>query len=169
MRLLRRRKYPIKKDENGHSARQRAFDLFWKGQRPSQACKTIPISFRTACRYFEDFKKLYHRVPYSTIRRWMRESPEFSEKVIDVLAASLGMAPEEVIARMQKPWGLMEAMKGRWPDYNLERERTEIEERLLAALEIIKFADVFGQKDPQTVIKTLIEMIIRRGGEPPET
>jgi hypothetical protein len=99
----------------------------------------------------------------------MKESPEFSEKVIDVLAASLGMAPEEVITRMQKPWGLMEAMKGRWPDYNLERERTEIEERLLAALEIIKFADVFGQKDPQTVRKTLIEMIIRRGGEPPET
>ncbi len=70
---------------------------------------------------------------------------------------------------MQKPWGLMEALKGRWPDYGLERERTEIEARLLAALEIIKLADIFGQKNPQFVRETLMRIIVDRGEESPET
>ena len=99
----------------------------------------------------------------------MRESPEFSEKVIATLATSLEMSRDEVVAGMQKPWGLMEALKGRWPDYSLERERTEIESRLLAALAILKFVEIFRQKDPQFVRETLMKIIIERGTEPSET
>ena len=99
----------------------------------------------------------------------MRESPEFSDKVIDILAHSLEMSREEVVARSQRPWGLLGALKGRWPDYGLERERTEIERRLLAALEIIKFADIFGQRDPQFVRETIHRIIIERGEELPES
>ncbi|MFC2032432.1 hypothetical protein ACFLUS_03595 [Chloroflexota bacterium] len=155
MRLFKRRRYPLKRDENGPSARQRAFNLFRTGQRPSQICKTIPISLRTACRYYDDFKKLHHKVPYSMIRKWMRENPEFSEKVIALLATNLDMPREEVVARMQKPWGLMGALKGKWPDYGLEREQAETEGRFLAALEVVKFAEVFVHKDPRTVRETL--------------
>ncbi len=103
------------------------------------------------------------------IRKWMRENPEFSEKVIAMLATSLEMSQEGVGVRMQKPWGLMEAMKGKWPDYGLERERSVIEDRLLAALEVVKFAEVFGHKDPRTVRETLQRIIIDRGAESPET
>ena len=169
MRLFRRRKHPIKRSGGGLSARQRAFDLFSEGYRPAQVCKMLPISLRTACRYYEDFKKLHHRVPYSTIRKWMKESPEFSDKVIDILATSLEMSPEEVIIRMQRPWSLHQAMLGEWPDYRLDKQRTEIEDRILAALEIIKFVEVFRQKDPQFVRETLMKIIIDRGIEPPET
>jgi hypothetical protein len=42
----------------------------------------------------------------------------------------------------------------------LERERTEIESRLMAALEVVKFADIFGQKNPQFVRETLLKLII---------
>ncbi|MFC2066780.1 hypothetical protein ACFLUO_07000 [Chloroflexota bacterium] len=169
MRLFKGRRYPIKRDENGRSVRQRAFDLFGAGQRPAQVCKTIAISLRTACRYYADFKKLHHRLPYSTIRKWMRENPEFSEKVIAMLATSLEMSQEEVIVRMQKPWGLMEALKGRWPDYGLEREQAETKGRLLAALVIIKFVEIFRQKNPQFVRETLMKIIIEGGAEPPES
>jgi len=162
--LFKGRRYPIKKDASGLSGRKRAFALFSKGKRPSQITKEIPISFRTACRYHADYRKLHHTVPYSTIRRWLRESPEFSEQVIDLLAASLDMSRNEVISRMQKPWGLMQAMKGRWPNYKIERERTEIEDRLLAALEVVKFAELFGQKDPKFVQETLHNIYIERGG-----
>ena len=166
--LFRKRKYPIKRDEKGGSARQRAFELFGAGERPSQVCKIIPISLRTACRYFEDFKKLHHRVPYGTIRQWLRENPELSEKVIAILADSLGMSREEVFARTEKPWGLLQAAKGKWPNYRLERQRTEIEERLLAALEVVKFCEVFGHKDPKFVSDTLMKFIIEEGVESPE-
>ena len=168
MKIFGGRRHPIKRDRNSRSARQRAFDFFWGGYRPAQVCKMLPISLRTACRYFQDFKKLHHRVPYSTIRKWVRQSPEISNKVIAILATSLEMTPEEVITRMQRPWGLLEAMRGRWPDYGLERERTEIEERLLAALEIVKFADIFGH-DPLMVRQTLKQLIMYRGEESSET
>ena len=132
MKIFGGRRYSIKRDENGRSARQHAFDLFSEGYRPARACKMLPISLRTACRYFEDFKKLRHRVSYSAIRKWMRGHPEISEAVIDMLVTSLEMPWEEVINRLSKPYGLMAAMKGEWPNYRLDRQQTKIEEHLLA-------------------------------------
>jgi hypothetical protein len=157
------RRHPIKRDASGLSARESAFRLFTEGKRPAQVAKVLPISSRTACRYFEDFKKQHHNVPYSSIRKWMKESPEFSDRVIAVLANSLDMSTEEVVIRMQHSWGLLRAMKGEWPDYRLERQQTEIEDRLLAALEIVNFADRVGSTNPQLVRKTLRELMTGRG------
>jgi len=161
------RRHPIKRDENGRSARQHVFDLFSEGYRPAQVCKMLPISLRTACRYFEDFKKLHHRVPYTAIRKWMKDHPEFNKSVIDMLAVSLDMPQEEVIDRLSKPYGLMAAMKGEWPNYKLSRQQTEIEERLLAALTIVQFANIFGHKEPRLVIDTLKRLIMDRSEEAP--
>lgn len=157
------RRHPVKRDANGLSGRKRAFDLFTEGKRPAQVAKVLPISSRTACRYFEDFKKQHHNVPYSTIRRWRKESPEFSDRVIALLANILNMPTSEVVTRMQRSWGLLQAMKGEWPDYRLERQRTEMEDRLLAALEIVNLADKVGGTDPQLVRKTLRELMTGRG------
>ena len=120
---------------------------------------------RTACRYYEDFKKQHHKLPYSTVGKWRKNSPQFRDKVIALLATSLDMSTEEVVTRMQYPWGLLQAMKGEWPNYRLEKQRTEIEDRLLAALEIVNFADKVGHTDPQLVKKTLRQLMVGRGEE----
>jgi len=159
------RRHPIQRDVNGRSSRALSFALFQSGLRPAQACKVLPISMRTACRYYEDFKKRHHKLSYSTIRKWMKDSPEFSDKVMALLATSLEMSPEEVVTRMQYSWGLLQAMKGEWPNYRLEKQRTEIEDRLLAALEIVNFADKVGHTDPQLVKKTLRQLMVGRGEE----
>lgn len=169
MRLFRRRNHPIKGDETRRSARRRAFDLFGEGQRPAQVCRTIGIPPRTAYRYYEDYKKLNNKLPYSQIRKWMKESPEFSEKVVDLIAASLGMSRGEVVTRMQKPWGLLQAMKGEWPDYRQDEQRTVVEDRLLAALEIVNFADKFGETNPKMVRDILRQLIVDRDEEPKNT
>ena len=169
MKLFGGRKHPIQRDENGQSARQRAFNLFSEVYRPAQVCKMLPISLRTARRYFEDFKKSRHRVLYSAIRKWMKDHPEFKEAVIDMLAISLEMPREEVISRLSRPYGLMAAMKGEWSNYRLDRQQTEIEERLLAALAIIRFANIFGHKEPRLVIETLKGLMIERSEEAPGT
>jgi hypothetical protein len=161
MRLFRQRKYATKRDDSGRSARQQAFDLFAEGQRPAQVCKQLPMSLRTACRYFEDFKKQHHLVPYATIRKWTRESPEFSDRVITMLTSNLGMPREEVITRMQRPWGLLEAMQG--------EVRTDIEDRLMAALAVVQFADRFGHKKPCLVKETLERLMLCEGEELPVT
>jgi hypothetical protein len=95
----------------------------------------------------------------------MRENPEFNEKVIVLLANRLGMPREEAIARALKPWGLLQAMKGKWPDYGLEKQQTAIEDRLLTALEIVNFADKVGDNDPQLVRETLRQLMVSRGEE----
>ncbi len=99
----------------------------------------------------------------------MKESPEFSEKVIAMLATSLEMSPEEVVRRMGKPWGLLQAMKGEWPNYRLDKKRSDIEDRLLAALQVIQFADKFGHNDPQMVRETLERLMIDRREQLPVT
>lgn len=99
----------------------------------------------------------------------MKESPKFSEKVIDLLAASLDMSREEVVTRMQKPWSLHQAMRGEWPNYKLDRDRTVIEDRLLAALEIVNFADKFGKTNPKMVRDILRQLIVDRDEEPEDT
>ena len=95
----------------------------------------------------------------------MKESPEFSEKVIDLLVTSLDMSREEVVTRMQKPWALLQAMKGKWPNYRLDKERTAIEDRLLAALEVTNFIDQFGQRDPKETRDILKKLMMGDSGE----
>jgi hypothetical protein len=98
----------------------------------------------------------------------LTNNPDLSEQVISLLSRALDMPPPEVVSRLEKPWGLLGAMRGDWPNYRLERQRTELENRLLAALEVIRFCEVFGQKDVNFVRKMLGEIILRKGGELPE-
>jgi len=160
LKIFRRRKNRIKRDAAGSSARQRAFGLFGEGRRPAEVSRTIGIPTRTAYRYFEDYKKLHNRLPYSQIKKWMRKNPQFNEKVIDLLVSRLDISREETIALLEKPWGLAQGMAGKWPNYRLNKQQTDIEARLLAALEIVNFADKFGQKDPQKVREVLQQLMM---------
>ena len=102
------RKYPIKYDEYGRSARQQAFELFGEGYRPAQICEEnlIPVPIKTLFRYFEDWKKQKHRTSLSILKKYMKERPEFSEQYIKMLADYYEVPPEDIIVRMQKPWGI---------------------------------------------------------------
>lgn len=153
------RKYPIEKDEFGQSLRQRAFDLFRDGYRPAQVSRTLPVSMKTACRYFEDWKKQTHKVPYSHIKNLLKRNPQFSEKVVAILTDYFGVPAEQVILRMQRPWGLMQLMKGEFPNSRIGRARSKIERRLEAALRLILFAELFSGKSPETVKEELNRII----------
>jgi len=70
------RKYPIRRDEEGHSLRQQAFELFTEGNRPAQIFKNnlVPAPINTLFRYFEDWKKQKHRTSRSILKNIMREN-----------------------------------------------------------------------------------------------
>ena len=53
----KRRKYPIRRDESGRSARQRCFLGFRKVMTLAQAARDAGVTSRTARRYYADFKK----------------------------------------------------------------------------------------------------------------
>lgn len=140
------RKYPIKRDVPGRSARNRAFQASDDGKRPSEASEIVGISPRTACRYFADWKKLPQNLEfnYRMIRTIRKINREFSKETIELLSASLEMSEEEVKKRLEKPWGLKRLIMGKWPDHRHEREQSQAELRLRAALRVISLIESRG-------------------------
>jgi hypothetical protein len=155
------RKYPILRDEDGLSSRKQAFDLFDRKYRPAKIYKEalVPVPLKTLFRYYEDWKKIGHRLPYSVFKQYTKENPEISEKVVKMLADHYGVSEEEIILRMQKPWGLMQLIKGDFPNIRLEVDRRAIEQRLEAALRILNFGEQVFQNSPAQCNQLLSDIV----------
>jgi len=153
------RKYPIKRDEDGRSLRQQAFALFNKKLRPSEIYKQqlVQASQKTLFRYYEDWKKERNQVSYRAIRNILKNNPDFTEKLIETLSKNLEMPVEEVKRRLGEPWGLKRALRNEWPDYRLEREQSEIEDRLEGALAMIGLMELF-QNSPEQLADLLVQI-----------
>lgn len=109
LRITRRnRKCPIQRDELGRSARRRCFEYFDKGLRPARVTKLDNIKFKTVCRYFADWKKLPKNIEdnYRHLRTLRKNTTGFSENTIKTLAEYLKLPEDEIVLRLQKPWGL---------------------------------------------------------------
>ena len=163
MRVLwfKRRDYPIKRDENGRSLRQQAFELFSEGYRPAQIFKgnLVATSMKTLLRYFEDWKKKKHRTSRSILREIMRKNPEFTEKYVQMMADYFEVSPEEIILRIEKPWGIEQLTRGELPDKKLLRLQSEKEVRLEAALRLIYFAERLCRNPPEQNKRLITEIV----------
>jgi len=156
------RKYPIKRDEQGRSLRQRSFELFDKKLRPSEIYKQqlLPIKQKTLLRYYEDWKrKKGGHVSDRMIKKVMKNNPDFTEQLIRTLSQELEMPFEEVIKRMQRPWGIIQALRGQLPDYRLRREQSEVEARLNGALWFMQMGELF-QKSPRELAELLQQIVM---------
>lgn len=153
------RKYPIKRDEKGRSLRQQAFELFDKGHRPAEICKQrlVTASLTTLLRYYEDWKKTGGHASSRILQRVRKNNPDFTEQMIKTLSMLLEMPIEEVIKRMQRPWGLQQALRGQWPDYSLRREQRDVEARLMGGLRFIRMAKLF-QNSPYELAELLLQI-----------
>ena len=172
---LKRRDFPIKKDEYGRSLRKQAFEFFNEGYRPAQVFKQnlVAASMKTLLRYFEDWKEQKGRVSYSMLKRYLQEGPEFSEKYVKILAKYFGVSEEEIILRMQKPWGITNLSKGELPDKRLYRIQGKIEGRLEAALRLIYLGEQVFKNSPEqvkqliwdiTTLRNNARLVIQKGG-----
>lgn len=158
---LERRDYPIKRDECGRSLRQQAFELFNKGRRPAQIFKEnlVAASMKTLLRYFEDWKKQKHRTSLSIIKKYMKKNPEFSEKYVKDLADYFEVTPQDIIVRIQKPWGITSLSKGELPDNRLYRIQSEVDERLEAALRLIYLGEHVCKNGPKQVTRLIWDIV----------
>jgi len=145
-RITGKRKYPIIRDEYGLSARKLAFKAFDLGKGPAEVSFELPISRRTAYRYFADWKKQKPNLDFSyrSLKAKLKKDRQFSEQLIISLSNPLGMSREEVILRFQKPWGIKQLIMGNWPDYAREKVHSKQEARLGAALHMINLFEQLG-------------------------
>jgi len=102
----RRRKYPIKRDEWGRSARRQALDLFEHGKMPAQVALIVGVSVRTARRYFQDWKKLPRNLEskYMVAKKLLNSSPGYREKVVKTICELPGL-PEEGLSKVPRALG----------------------------------------------------------------
>ncbi len=163
---LKSRKYPIKKDAHGRSARHRAFKEFDKGKRPAEIIRAVDISLQTACRYFADWKKRpkNFNIHYNGLRYKVKNDSEFSDLLVDQLVEYLGMSREEVISRLSKPWSIKQFIMGKWPNPKKEKAQGERESRLRAALDIVGLLEFRGIPPDETraKIKKIIEDALKK-------
>jgi hypothetical protein len=141
------RKYPIRRDQYGRSMRAQAFYWFQRGYRPSEIIQQglVKAKMKTLLRYYADWKKRGGIPSVKILKEHMAKHPEINYKVVSTLALRLGITEEEVSFRLQKPWGLVQLLKGATPDAD-DINQTEIERRLEAASRILSLADLFGNR-----------------------
>jgi len=110
------RKYPIKHDELGKSARGRSFEAFDRGLRPMQVSRELGINRRTAYRYFADWKKRPNNVEarYRILKSALKSHPELREEIAREIALREGVTAEEALERLQKPWAIKQLVSGKW-------------------------------------------------------
>jgi hypothetical protein len=160
----KRRKYHIKRNEFGKSARRCAFDAFDQGLRPAQVMREVDISLATARLYFADWQQ--HgpgfEPRYRFAKRLLKNHPKFSEDTIAVIGEALDMSVEEVIERLEKPWGLKQLLMGKWSDCAREARQGEAESRLRAGLDIVRSDEFLGvtPKRQREILKAFMDACI---------
>lgn len=163
MKLLwwKSRDYPIQRDEFGRSMRKQAFELFDEGYRPAQVFKQslVAAPMKTLLRYFEDWKKQNHKIPRAELKGYLKRNPEFSQKYVSMLAEYFGVPAEDIIVRMQKPWGITSLSKGELPDRRRYRIQSKIEKRLEAALRLIYLAEYVYKNSPEQVTQLIWDIV----------
>ena len=140
------RKYPIKRDEYGQSARSRAFAAFDAGKRPAEIYEQIGISKRTANRYFADWKEYPKELRFRIegIKQGMKKNSKFSNRIIAILAKYLKLSPEEVEVRLEKPWGLQKLIKGFFTARSEAKAQSAEEARLIVGLRVALLMENLG-------------------------
>ena len=70
--------------------------------------------------------------------------------------------------RLEKPWGLKQLLMGKWPDHRQEREQSEAELRLRAALRFTDFMET-GGVPPEKILDQFLKMKTQPGAAVPST
>jgi len=130
----RGRRYPIKRDDEGRSARQRAFALFDAGLMPAEVAAKVGVSARTARRYRSDWRKRptdYH-FKCVLIRQSLRH-PSVRDLFATEIASRLDLPVRFVMRRLSQPWAVKQIVTGEWVNWGGEEREKRRWARLQAA------------------------------------
>ena len=112
----KRRKYPIKYDEYGRSARERAFNLLDLGKTYEDVSVEVDINLETARRYYYQWKKLPRNLKNSVrlLKQILKSDPEAMKEMLNDLAQATGTTVDEVLSEIQQPHAFKRLVLGYW-------------------------------------------------------
>lgn len=133
------RKYPIRKDDEGRSLRQRAFHEFDKGLRPAQVARELGAKPATMYHYHHDWKKSDQPLPVMyRILRIALKHPNARRRLAERLARHFDVPVADVLERLQKPWAAKQLATGEWRSWMPDAEQKRNWARLKAAGRIVE-------------------------------
>ena len=141
-----KRKYPIRRDEYGRTARRRCFEAFGKGYRPAEVARSVGVSLKTACTYLYQWNKLpeHSEEKYQEMKAILKVAPYLRERIIRVLSEELDMPRSKIRAQIESPWGIKQLANGKWRALIDDKYEKERQHRRKAADLIIKLHENQG-------------------------
>jgi hypothetical protein len=133
----KRRKYPIKYDEEGRSARRRCFELFPQKVPLPEIAKTVGIDIKTVYRYFRQWKQLgvnFER-RYSYVQSIFDKKAPDRDKNIELFAGVCGISTEQFETILLKPHGLRRLITGKY--HFPAHEEADLKRRIALELAIL--------------------------------
>jgi len=111
----KRRKYPVKVDENGRSARSRCFEMFAEKVPLHEIAEKVGVKVDTVRRYHQQWKKdpgLERR--YAYVKSLFNKMGPDRDKNVELFARTWGIEKEQLEAILAKPHGLRRLMIGKF-------------------------------------------------------
>ena len=111
----KRRKYPVKVDEEGRSARSRCFEMFAEKIPLQDVAKKADVKVDTVRRYHQQWKKdpgLERR--YAYVKSLFNKTAQDRDKNVDLFARACGIEKEMLETILSQPHGLRRLMTGKF-------------------------------------------------------
>jgi hypothetical protein len=134
-----RRKYPIQRDEDGRSLRQRCFALFKQGKKSKEVALILRMKLSTACRYHSEWNRNPPALDdmYKYLKKELKKKGELSPKIIGMIGKALGIPEWEALRMVSKPYGLKQLIMGDLLRQRKKQSYHTQEQRLEAALSLV--------------------------------
>ncbi len=111
----RSRKYPIRRDGDGKSLRQRCFKLFPQEMRPGEVAAELNMKISTVQTYFKQWKKESQdsRSGEDYLKRILKQPGPEREKTISLLSRVFRLPEDNIEEILAKPYGLRHLLVGK--------------------------------------------------------
>jgi hypothetical protein len=156
------RRYPIQKDEEGQSLRQRCFKLFSRRRNAREAAEILGMKLATARRYYSEWNRCppIYEETYKSLRNELKRKGEISPEIIRTLKEALNMPECQIVDILSQPYGLQSLLKGKYVRIRKQELYGKQEMRLEAALQLVVNLEQIGV--PLEWIHREIQNLIRR-------
>ena len=110
----KRRKYPVKVDEKGRSARSRCFEMFAEKVPLHEIAEKVDVKVDTVRRYHQQWKKDpgFER-RYTYVQSLFKKSAPDRDYNIELFARTLGIGKEQLETVLSQPHGLRQLITGK--------------------------------------------------------
>ena len=110
------RKYPIQKDEEGQSLRQRCFRLFKQGKNSREAAEFLGMNLSTARRYYSEWNQCPPGLEtiYRGLKKELRKNGGLSPQIIGMLRSAYGMPEWQIVDILNQSHGLKSLLMGKY-------------------------------------------------------